>query len=89
MLRENTDLENVCKDKVQIYNSDGKINEVIEKKDFFEIMEKYGVTCDEEIKENIYRLFINEDPVCTNSGTIMMMNFEKLRNLFLNDHYSE
>ena len=89
MLEDDTDLENVCKNKIQTFNSDGKNYEVISKDDFFEIMKKYGVICDEEIKDTIYRLFINEDPICTNSGQLMMMDFKKLKNLFLNDYYSE
>ena len=89
MLKDNTDLENACKDKVQTFNNDDNHYEVIEKDDFFEIMEKYEVVCDEEIKETIYRLFINEDPICTNSGTFMMMDFLKLKNLFLNNYYNE
>ena len=86
---ENKDLEIVCKDKVKTFDDKEKKIEVIEKKDFFEIMEKYGVICDEEIKETIYKLFINDNPLCTDNGNIMMMDFTKLKNLFLNDYYSE
>ena len=89
MLKDNTDLENACKDKVQTFNNDDQNYEVISKDDFFEIMKKYEVICDEEIKDTIYRLFINEDPICTNSGQLMMMDFQKLKNLFINDYYSE
>ena len=89
MIKENTNLENACKERVQTFNNDNQNHEVIEKDDFFEIMETYGVTCDEEIKDTIYRLFINEDTICTNSGQFMMMDFKKLKNLFLNDYYSE
>jgi hypothetical protein len=86
---ENKDLEIVCKDKVKTFDDKEKKIEVIEKKDFFEIMEKYGVICDEEIKETLYKLFINDNPLCTDNGKIMMMDFAKLKNLFLNDYYSE
>ena len=89
MIKENTDLEKVFKDKVQEFKDNENIFEVIEKKVFFEIMEKYGVTVNEEIKENIYKLFINENPICTNNGNMMMMDFKKLKLLFLNDYYSE
>ena len=74
---ENKDLEIVCKDKVKTFDDKEKKIEVIEKKDFFEIMEKYGVICDEEIKETLYKLFINDNPLCTDNGKIMMMDFAK------------
>ena len=91
MIKKDTDLEKVCMDKVQKFNDNEKNDdfEVIEKDDFFEIMENYGVTVNEEIKETIYTLFINENPICTNNGAKMMMDFKKLKNLFLNDYYSE
>ena len=89
MIKENTDLEKVFQDKVQIFSDNEKTNEVIEKNVFFENMEKYGVTVNEELKETIYQLFINENPICTNNGTAKMMDFIKLKQLFLNDYYSE
>ena len=91
MIKKNTNLEKVCMDKVQKFN-DNENNEdfeVIEKDAFFEIMENYGVTVNDEIKETVYTLFINENPLCTNYGTKMMMDFKKLKNLFINDYYSE
>ena len=89
MIKENTDLEKACKDKVKTIINDENNFEVIEKDDFFDIMEKYGVIVNEEIKENIYKLFLNDAPICTNKGAIMMMDFKKLNKLFLNDYYSE
>ena len=91
MIKKNTDLEKVCMDKIQKFNDNENNDdfEVIEKDAFFEIMENYGVTVNEEIKETIYTLFINENPLCTNNGTKMMMDFKKLKNLFINDYYSE
>ena len=91
MIKKNTDLEKVCMDKIQKFsnNENNDDFEVIEKDAFFEIMENYGVTVNEEIKETIYTLFINENPLCTNNGTKMMMDFKKLKNLFINDYYSE
>ena len=89
MIKENTDLEKVFKDKVQTFKDEQNDYEVIEKNVFFEMMEKYDITVNEEIKETIYKLFINESPICTNNGTVMMMDFKKLKQLFLNDYYSE
>ena len=89
MIKENTDLEKVFQDKVQTFNDNEKKEEVVEKEVFFEIMEKFGVTVNEELKETIYQLFINENPICTNNGTDKMMDFIKLKQLFLNDYYSE
>ena len=89
MIKENTDLEKVFKDKVQTFKDEQNDYEVIEKNVFFEMMEKYDVTVNEEIKETIYKLFINESPICTNNGSVMMMDFKKLKQLFLNDYYSE
>ena len=87
MINKNTDLEKVCMGKIQKFNDENNSFELIEKDAFFEIMEKYGVTLNEEIKETIYRLFINEEPNFTKN--VMMMDFKKLKNLFLHDYYSE
>ena len=89
MLDENTDLEEVFKDKIKKIKSDEKSFEVVEKDVFFEMMEKFGVTVTEELKDVIYHVFINEEPICTNNGENKMMDFSKLRNLFLTDYYSE
>ena len=89
MIRDNTDLEKVCKNYIKAFKNEVNDFEVIEKDKFFEIMENYGVIVDEKIKDTIYRLFINEEPICNNDGKIMMMDFKKLKNLFLNDYYSE
>ena len=53
------------------------------------MMEKFGVTVTEELKDVIYHVFINEEPICTDNGEVKMMDFSKLRNLFLTDYYSE
>ena len=89
MSKDNTNLEKACKEKVQIINDKNNSYEIIEKDDFFEVMEKYGVTCNEEIKDTIYKLFIKEDPICTKNGQLKMMDFQKLKMLFLNDYYNE
>ena len=89
MIKDNTDLEKVCKNYIKAFKNEVNDFEVIEKDKFFEIMENYGVIVDEKIKDTIYRLFINEEPICNNDGKIMMMDFKKLKNLFLNDYYSE
>ena len=59
-----------------------EINECIEKDIFFDVMEKYGVTLEEEIKNKIYEFFIVNEPTCTNEGKTMMMDFSKLKTLF-------
>ena len=89
MILDNTNLEKVCQDKIQKFVLNNKNYEVIEKDTFFNIMEKYKVSVDEQIKENIYTLFIVTEPKCTNNGKVKMMNFMKLNNLFLNDYYDE
>ena len=89
MIKDKTDLEKVCKSYIKKFAAEEKDFEVIGKDEFFEIMEKYGVTANEDIKDTIYKLFINEEQICTNNGKNMMMDFKKLRNLFLNDYYSE
>ena len=55
---------------------------------FFEIMKINGIEFDEEIKEEIYKLFKNEDPSCTNKGKIMMMDYKRLKDLFQRGIYS-
>ena len=85
MADKNTDLEKVCKDYVQTFNDNGNEYDCIEKDKFFEIMEQYGVTVEEELKEAIYMFFINEEPVCT-KGSVAMMDYKKLKELFLNDY---
>jgi hypothetical protein len=85
MADKNTDLQKVCKDYVQTFNDNGNEYDCIEKDKFFEIMEQYGVTVEEELKEAIYMFFINEEPVCT-KGSVAMMDYKKLKELFLNDY---
>ena len=82
-------LKIIIKKKEKKLKDKKKYNEVIEKNVFIEMIEKYDITVNEEIKETIYKLFINESPICTNNGTVMMMDFKKLKQLFLNDYYSE
>ena len=86
MIKNNTDLEKLFIDKIQKFTDDERNDmEVIEKDTFFEGMENMGVTLNDEIKETIYKLFISEDPICTNNGAVMMMDFKKLKNLFIYD----
>ena len=89
MIKDNADLEQVCKDKIKTFLVNNKNLEVIEKKDFFDIMEKYKVNLNEEIKDIIYKVFIVEEPECTKNGEIPMMDFLKLKNLFLNNYYED
>ena len=89
MLNEDTDLEQVFKDKIKRINNEDKKYEVVEKDVFFEMMEQYGVTVTDEIKDVIYHVFIIEEPFCTDNGKIQMMDFIKLKKLFLNDYYTE
>ena len=89
MLNEDTDLEQVFKDKIKRINNEDKKYEVVEKDLFFEMMEQYGVTVTDEIKDVIYHVFIIEEPCCTDDGKIQMMDFIKLKKLFLNDYYTE
>ena len=58
MEQENTNLEKVFEGKIQKIELNGNNYEVIEKKDFFEAMEKYKVTLDEEVKGNIFLLLL-------------------------------
>lgn len=85
MVDKNTDLQKVCKNYVKSFKDNETEYECIEKDKFFEIMEKYGVSVEEELKEAIYMFFINEEPVCTN-GSVQMMDYKKLKELFLNDY---
>ena len=87
MEQENTNLEKVFEGKIQKIELNGNNYEVIEKKDFFEAMEKYKVTLDEEVKSNIFLLFIIEEPEINKKNEFM--DFAKLKNLFLNNYYSE
>ena len=87
MEQENTNLEKVFEGKIQKIELNGNNYEVIEKKDFFEAMEKYKVTLDEEVKGNIFLLFIIEEPEINKKNEFM--DFAKLKNLFLNNYYSE
>ena len=87
MEQENTNLEKVFEGKIKKVQLNGNNYEVIEKKDFFEAMEKYKVTLDEEVKGNIFLLFIIEEPEINKKNEFM--DFAKLKNLFLNNYYSE
>ena len=87
MEQENTNLEKVFEGKIQKIQLNGNNYEAIEKKDFFEAMEKYKVTLDEEVKSNIFLLFIIEEPEINKKNEFM--DFAKLKNLFLNNYYSE
>ena len=89
MLNEDTDLEQVFKDKIKRINNEDKIYEVVEKDVFFDMMEQYGVKVSDEIKDVIYHVFIIEEPCCTDDGKIQMMDYIKLKKLFLNDFYTE
>ena len=82
MIDEQKDLEKVYGDKVKTFNVNDKEYECIEKDIFFDVMEKYGVILEEEIKNKIYEFFIVEEPACTNEGKVMMMDFNKLKTLF-------
>ena len=89
MEQKNTNLEKVCEEKIQRFNNKGKNFEVIEKKDFFELMEKYKVSLDEQIKDFIFKLFMVEEPEVNKNGKMQFMDFTKLNNLFLNNYYEE
>ena len=89
MNKDNVNLEQVCKDKIKTFEVKCKNLEVIEKKDFFDIMEKYKVNLNEDIKDIIYKVFIMEEPECTKNGELQMMDFLKLKNLFLNNYYED
>ena len=82
MIDDQKDLEKVYGDKVKTFNVNDKEYECIEKDIFFDGMEKYGVTLEEEIKNKIYEFFIVDEPTCTNDGKTMMMDFSKLKTLF-------
>lgn len=82
MIDDQKDLEKVYGDKVKTFNVNDKEYECIEKDIFFDVMEKYGVTLEEEIKNKIYEFFIVNEPTCTNEGNTMMMDFSKLKTLF-------
>ena len=82
MIDDQKDLEKVYGDKVKTFNVNDKEYECIEKDIFFDVMEKYGVTLEEEIKNKIYEFFIVNEPTCTNEGKTMMMDFSKLKTLF-------
>ena len=87
MIKENTDLIKVFEEKIKKYNIGEKNVELIEKNIFFQMMEKYGVTLTDEIKDFIYQVFINDEPLNTNDGNVQMMDFNKLKDLFSNDFY--
>ena len=86
---ENTNLEKVCADKIQKIEFKGVNYEVIDKKDFFDIMEKYKITLNEEIKGWIYQVFMVEEPEINKNEKKEFLDFAKLKNLFLNNYYAE
>ena len=89
MEKNDLNLEKVCEDKTKKIKVNKQNFEVIEKNDFFELMEKYEVNLDEKIKDLIYELFIITEPTVTQNGKVKMMDFIKLKNLFLNNYYEE
>ena len=86
---ENTNLEKVCAEKIQKIEFKGINYEVIDKKDFFDIMEKYKITLNEEIKGWIYQVFMVEEPEINKNEKKEFLDFAKLKNLFLNNYYAE
>ena len=88
LINNKTDFENTYKEFVQTIQKDNKTFNVLEKDKFFEIMEKYNVTVSEEVKAAIYELF-KADPDAFKDNKIELMDFEKLKQLFINDFYSE
>ena len=86
---ENTNLEKVCAEKIQKIEFKGINYEVIDKKDFFDIMEKYKITLNEEIKGWIYQVFTVEEPEINKNEKKEFLDFAKLKNLFLNNYYAE
>ena len=86
---ENTNLEKVCAEKIQKIELKGINYEVIDKKDFFDIMEKYKITLNEEIKGWIYQAFMVEEPEINKNEKKEFLDFAKLKNLFLNNYYAE
>ena len=89
MKKEEKDLEMVYGDKVKTFNVNDKEYKCIEKNIFFDVIENYGVTLEEEIKNRIYEFFIVEEPACTSEGKVMMMDFSKLNTLFTTGSISE
>lgn len=89
MKKEEKDLEMVYGDKVKTFNVNDKEYKCIEKNIFFDVIENYGVTIEEEIKNRIYEFFIVEEPACTSEGKVMMMDFSKLNTLFTTGSISE
>ena len=86
---ENTNWEKVCAEKIQKIEFKGINYEVIDKKDFFDIMEKYKITLNEEIKGWIYQVFTVEEPEINKNEKKEFLDFAKLKNLFLNNYYAE
>jgi len=89
MEQERTNLEKVCEEKVKKLEVKGNNFEVIEKKDFFDFMEKYNVELNEQIKDVIYKLFAVEEPEINKDEKMQFMDYIKLKNLFLNNYYEE
>ena len=88
MDKNGVNLEEICKNKVQTLLANNKNIEVIEKNDFFKIMEKYNISLDEQIKDIIYKCFISNEFEDNNKNKdISMMDFSKLKDLFLNNYY--
>ena len=83
-----TNFEEVYNEFVETVSKDGKSFEILERNKFFEVMEKYQVTVSKEVSNAVYELF-KADPASIPDNKIEYMDFIKLKQLFLNDYYSE
>ena len=81
-------LDVAFKNEVKFFHNEKDSFEVIEKDKFFEVLKINGIEFDKGNKEEIYKLFKNEEPICTNQGKIMMIDFKRLKDLVQRGIYS-
>ena len=76
--KNNTNLDNECKDYVNVVEFQEFKYLIIKKEDFFKVLEKFNISINDELKNSIYELFkveIEEDK----AETINWMEYDKIK----------
>ena len=76
--QNNTNLDNECKDYVNVVEFQEFKYLIIKKEDFFKVLEKFNISINDELKNSIYELFkveIEEDK----AETINWMEYDKIK----------
>ena len=76
----NTSLEEECKDKIKtVEEQNNKKVKGINKDIFFDVMKKYNIEVEEEIKEAIFDLFkIETDLLINSESELFLLDYDKL-----------